>query len=347
MSIVFIDGFDHYPTAQIGYKWDSQTTSGTLAVGSSYGRYGSQGLRITDIGAVGKVFVPANKLVLGFAFTVGSTMDTDQRILCAFTSIGSLQVELRITNSNQLQITRSGTAISGGVSTITLTPGVTYFCEFKVTFSSSISAGDVVCKISGVTAISLPGGSSVVGAGGTTANGIQLGHGARGLFATNYQVDFDDLYLLNGGGTANNDFIGDNRVEVLWPVAQASDTDFSHTGAADAASAINEHTCDFDTSYISSQTTGNKHTFTYGSLGTTPDTIAGLQMVFMARKDDAGTRVGAGLAKIGGTEYVGDNFGIADAYNLGRSVFETNPATSAAWTPTDVNSIEAGIKLVV
>jgi len=28
-------------------------------------------------------------------------------------------------------------------------------------------------------------------------------------------------------------------------------------------------------------------------------------------------------------------------------VFETNPATSAAWTPTDVNSIEAGIKLVV
>src|SRR5947209_5127715 len=104
MSIVFIDGFDAYQTGQIGLKWDAQST-GSLTIGSPYGRYGSQGLRITDQGYVSKVLVPSNKFIVGFAFRVGATMDTDQRALLVFSSVGVVQCELRITSSNQLQFT--------------------------------------------------------------------------------------------------------------------------------------------------------------------------------------------------------------------------------------------------
>lgn len=345
MSIVFIDGFDAYQTGQIGLKWDS--LGGSLAVGSPYGRYGSQGLRIADAGYVSKVLVPSNKFVVGFAFRVGATMDSDQRVLCAFSSVGVQQCELRITSSNQLQFTRQGTAITGGLAGSVLSPGVTYFCDLKATFSNSISAGDVVVRIGGVPVITLPAGSNVVGAGGTTANQVQIGHGPRGLFATNYDVSFDDLYILDGNGTANNDFIGDNRVELLVPTATASLANFVNVGGASAVASVTDNPPDNDTSYIESNTPGDKETFNFTDLSTVPRTIAGIQFSTVGRKDDAGTRVMSSLLKIGGVEYLGPNYGLNDSYVLNRTVFEVNPATTAAWLPAEITALEAGFKLVV
>ena len=37
---------------------------------------------------------------------------------------------------------------------------------------------------------------------------------------------------------------------------------------------------------------------------------------------------------------------MTDSYGLSMTIFETNPNTSAAWTGSDVNAMEAGVKLV-
>lgn len=350
MAVRYIDGFDSYSRSNIGLKWDTiADTSSTLLVGSSYGRYGSNGVRIGDNASIAKAITPTQTLIIGFAFKVGFTMDTDHRILCALFSSTNLQCELRINTSNQLELMHGGTAYSGGagVSGVVLSPGVGYFVEWKIKISTSITSGDCVVNLNGVQILSLPTSSNCADGGGTTANIVQLGQGARGLFTTNYQVDVDDFRILDGSGSINNSFLGDRRVEVLFPDADGTDTGvWAVTGAGSAHAAVNEVDPDADTSYISSGTAGSLQTFTFADLSDTPDSVAAVQLSIVARKDDAGSRTVEPMILISGTEYDGSTAGLADSYVLYSSVFELNPSTSAAWTGTQVNALEAGVKLV-
>lgn len=346
----FNDGFDSYSRSNIGLKWDVIVdTSSTLLVGSSYGRYGSNGVRIGDNASIAKAITPTQVLIIGFAFKVGFTMDTAERILCALFSGTSLQCELRINTSNQLELTHGGTAYSGGagVASMVLSPGVGYFVEWKVKIATSISTNDTIVKLNDVPVITLPSSSNCADAGGTTANTIQLGHGARGLFTTNYQVDVDDFRFFDSTGSTNNDFLGDRRIETLFPTADGSDTGaWVVSGAGAAYECVNEVDSDADTTYIYSGSPNDIQTFTFGSLADDPDSVEAVTISAVSRKDDAGSRTLVPLILVSGTEYDGTTAGLADTYVMYSSTFEINPDTTAAWTGTEVNALEAGVKLV-
>jgi hypothetical protein len=51
------------------------------------------------------------------------------------------------------------------------------------------------------------------------------------------------------------------------------------------------------------------------------------------------------LLRIGGTDYLGSGDRRGRLFSYLVSIFETSPATSAAWTGANVNALEAGWKL--
>jgi hypothetical protein len=66
-----------------------------------------------------------------------------------------------------------------------------------------------------------------------------------------------------------------------------------------------------------------------------------------ARKDDAGTRKVAPLFRISSTDYVGSDDTLSTSYQYFGQIYENSPATSAAWSISEINNAEIGLKLTL
>ena len=82
-------------------------------------------------------------------------------------------------------------------------------------------------------------------------------------------------------------------------------------------------------------------------LPATPSSIFGVQWNAQLRKADASTYVLARAVKHAGTVYYGvNNISPGSVYQNFSDVMNINPGTMVAWTPSDVNALQAGCKLV-
>jgi hypothetical protein len=70
-----------------------------------------------------------------------------------------------------------------------------------------------------------------------------------------------------------------------------------------------------------------------------------VQHVVTAKKSDAGDRKLRFICRIGTTDYQGGTATLTDSYLCHRYIWEINPATSAAWTPSEIAAAEFGYKL--
>ena len=98
--------------------------------------------------------------------------------------------------------------------------------------------------------------------------------------------------------------------------------------------------------YLSDSNVGDISRFTFPAIPAT--TVFAAVTTIRARKDDAGPRSIRGATKSTGT--VGDSgtdLPLSTNYSYLQGIFETDPHTSAAWTPTALNAAEFGIKTTV
>jgi hypothetical protein len=338
----FFDGFDSYATADLPLLYNIVGTTGgsSFTIAAGQGRFSSGALKNSVSGGneqVTRFFDDQPTWVVGVAFKF-ATGGVATSLIEISTGSGP-QVELRMTSSNLLQVTSDGGVHVLGTGTTTLLTNTFYYIEFKVTISTSISANTCKARLGGTDEIVVATSSSTDPQATGTASRVALRYDAASVVIT-----WDDLYILDGTGSANNDFLGDMRVEDLRPNAQGHYSDYSVTGAGTHYGAVNETDEDGDTSYVSSSTVGNKETYTFPNLSSTPTAIAGIQLVSVARKDDAGSRAITPMFRAGGTDYSGTQLPLPDSYGYLIQINETNPATSAAWTGSDVNAIEAGFE---
>lgn len=77
----------------------------------------------------------------------------------------------------------------------------------------------------------------------------------------------------------------------------------------------------------------------------TPITV---QQITYARAHTAGTRQYKPICKIGGTIYEGDTFSVTSTSQDVAAIYnwQNNPATGGAWTDTDINAAQFGVKSV-
>jgi hypothetical protein len=160
-----------------------------------------------------------------------------------------------------------------------------------------------------------------------------------GSFST--QRIYDDLYMTN---TATR--VGERRIDVLRPSADTAQKDWTPSTGTNNSALVDDTTFNDDTDYVSASTVGNKDLYDIGNLGFTPAAITALQVTYRARKDDATTREIRANVKSGSTTANGATKGMTTSYQTFFDIYETDPATSAAWTTSAVNALQIGPEVV-
>lgn len=349
MALLFVDSYDHYETVDLSKKYSTIIESPSI---SNNGRCGSNSLLIDGDEGVIKGVNPTSRTEAIWGFAVKFTVDAGGQ--GHFTTLmgGSNPVMVfRRTSTGGLEYSINSAAAFSTYTPLTagdlLRIGQWYYIEFKVVVATS-AAGSIAVRINSQDR-TLSGFSSGV----TTAfyadywDGIKLWSPLFGR-----PIYIDDFYISDTSGASPwNNFLGDVRVEYLQPTANGATQQWDNTGGAAAWNSVDDGSApDEDTSYISTATVTEEATFVYEDAALPSGaTVFGVQMSFLAKKDEPGDRVIKAIVREGGTNYEGgiDLFPSDDNYDYRHTIMQVNPADSAAWAITDINADEFGARLDV
>jgi len=348
MALRFCDGFDHYATADITKKWTG-LIGNTPGIGA-YGRFGTSGVQGSggnqDSGLI-KTFTSG-----GQVWIVGAAWKTDYASVAnwvwSFRNGGTYHLSLRFDSTQRFYVYNHATSASSSYSPLTYTPGGWYYIEMKVKIDNT--NGGVWVRINGVDQIRLGayaltpvGLDTLAGAGSAIADTIIFGN----INGSNCSWNGDDVYMCDDSGSANNDFLGDIRVQTILPTADGGTNEWT-ASAGSRYDCVNDPTLNSVTDYIQSGTTvGNKNTFAFGNVTPTSGTVKGVQILIGAMKDDAGSRSIAPVYGNGtpASDVDGATVSVGDAYIYYSEIKEQDPVAAADWTISSVNAAEFGVKL--
>lgn len=338
--LLFCDGMDHYNAVQAGNKWDQGSG---MSYSTTYGRFGQgclYSIQSSGGATAAKSLPPGNVFIMGFAFKCTNKFPGSDADIISLRNGPNKQCSLILTNGGQLAVYGSSKLGSNSVSSIAL--NIWNFVEWKIAITSSTSAGQCVVNVNNTTWLNLVSVNTNAVSGTTNADSVVMGR----ITYDDFQPMYDDFYICDNQGTYNNDFLGDCRIETLYPKGAGSHTTFGLNGAATNWQAVSEVPADDDTSYVSTDTPGNIDSYDFTAPGGTVNTVFAIQAVMRARKDNAGARTFARSVRLGGTDFIGSAYSLGTDYGFYRDVMETNPNTSAPWSSSDVAALEGGVKLV-
>ena len=232
MSLVYIDGFDHYATADLPQKgW---TVAGTYtdkqSIAATGGRRGSGGLRFTNLNGVLSAYViravPSQQtIIVGFNVNLsaipqgGSSPWTFFNLLDGATS----QIALVINNSGSVTV-RRGNGTNLGTTSEVLVAGDNYL-ELRTTIDPTAGAYEV--RLNGVTVLAATGVNTRQSEN-SAVNALSFGVYEAGSTITNsFLMTIDDLYIASTAGSTNNYFLGDVRIDTLFPTADGTYSQFT------------------------------------------------------------------------------------------------------------------------
>jgi len=347
MSLLFMDGFDHYASTDITKKWSTFGTVASLNLNmTADGRRGGGSFKITYNGAncwMGKTFAPAASVVVGFAFKFATTNTEKAVPILKLMDASVQQVVLMLNIDGTLQVTRAGTAVTNGTSASSLSPATWYYVELKVTIADSISAGTCKVRVNGVDVITVATGQDLKATANATVNEVRLGYMYAGSLVTSY---FDDFYLCDAAGSTNNDFLGDCRIDTIYPTSDGNYSQFTCSTGSTHYALVDEATPN-TSDYNDGVSANDRDSYGLGNLAAlSSQTIYGVQVNVAALKDDAGAKNAATFVRSGSTNADGATNALGTSQLYIWNVFEQDPNAVAAWTETTVNAMEAGVKVV-
>jgi hypothetical protein len=323
MALLFCDSFDHYPgSAATAKGWNA-----TLTLQSGQGRRGTT----SSAGNGTWVTIPNTATVIaGCAYRLSSLPGVFVQIL-DFRDAGTTQCDVRLTSTLQLQVTRAGTVLQAVPSGIVV--GAYNYIEFRLTVHPTTGSWEV--RVNGITRLQGTGNTRQTAA--NQVNQVRL----AGTGSDNY----DDFYIVDTSGTVANDFLGDVYVVALFPDSDVV-SGWTPSSGTSRWALIDEPSMNSDTDYVSTSTVNDVFACGLSDLPASAWQVKAIQTVTAVRKDDAGTRIIRPLLRIGSTNYETADVSVGDTYVMRPDPWTVNPATSAAWTVSDVNALAAGARLV-
>lgn len=336
MSLLFVDGFDLGDFAIKGYAVSGMVSSTTTPYG-----IGSSLQAGTGAAYLTRHITPSATVYVGFQYYPTNNMQKGQILVILTDSGSSTQLSLWYTPS-----TATITLYLGPESTVLATAAAAMNQIWNYIEMSAVidpSAGSAKVRINGVTVITFSGNTKYTG---TTNNNIDtIGLGAVSQYYCYFTQTFDDLYVCNGLGTVNNTFLGPARVQFLVPDAAGTDTNLTpnpvrtnYLNVADVPYLA--------TDYNYSATTGTRDTYLLSHLAAATSTVYGIQTNLIAQASDSGAINFKPALYSGGTLYYDPTVALSASVQVVSSVVrETDPATSAPWTVTGVNSLQAGAEV--
>lgn len=333
----FLDSFDHYATADVLEKWTvADTTIANQSVSAAGGRRGSNGWTSSASSrGIVKAIPAATTIITGFALNMGSAPSSALNIL-EYREVATVHIALRLNTDLSVSVLRNTTVLGSSAAGVVTASGYC-FLELKALINDTTGTYEV--RVNGANVLSGTGADTRNAATGIVSS-VAI------LFARSGQV-FDDLYIADGTGSANNDFLGDVRIDAYLPNANGNSSQLagSDGNSVDNYLLVDENPPNDDTDYVQSATAAQKDTYGFPNMSHTPASIYGVQVNMSAKKDDAGARSICSVTRSGGSDTDGTTLALSTSYLFYMQVIETDPNTAAAWTQSGWNAAEFGVKV--
>ncbi len=343
MALLFLDGFESYNNqTDTGLQWVNVSGApGSISAATS--RTGSRSLN-PGSGAMETRVLPVSGATGVGGFAYNTTALTTARELIAFTEGTTIHLTLYLTTAGALAVYRgrfSGGTLLGTSAAGVIASNTWHYIEFKALIDNATGTYEV--KVDETSVLSGTG-ADTQNAGTSTWDRLTL------LGTAGVNQFFDDLYVCDGSGAANNDFLGNCQVEVLRPqtdaVAAGTNAGFTPSTGTDHGALVDETTPNSDTDYNSGTAVGQKDTYNYPSVSLS-GTIKGVKVAPFVKKTDAGPRTICTVVRSSGTDYDhATAISPATSYQFESQIWETDPATAAAWNSAGINAAEFGLKVV-
>lgn len=336
MALLFVDSFDPYVSADLSLKWLKGIGGIPGIVNNGPARTGANCLKCTGNSTLEQLTANTQTLTVGFAWQTNGLDDNGgANHIVLFRDATTTQIALVTGLSNSLRV------LSGVTELATTAPGLFPLNTWQhIGMSVTIAAaGSFTVWLNGVVIMQGTGVNTQQSAN-AYSNGVMLRCRQLGIAYL-----FDDFYLLDNTGAANNAFLGDIRIASLVANQDGTHQDWTPNSVSAHYPKVSEVPPDGDTSYVYSATPGQIDSYRFQQIAVT-GRIAGVQQTVVARKDDAGSRVIQNYALSGGATQVSANESITNSYQYFISMLPTDPNTGADWTQAGVNAAEFGQVLI-
>lgn len=340
IMLLFCDSFDHYDTALIGEKYLSTSNA---AIVSGGGRRGTNCVSISySQGSIQKAFADSATLIVGFAYNASQQLNYGLVVFYDYEGTdGVEQGQLRLNAAGGIDYYDGNGNLLASSALGLISLNTFQYIEISVTFSTTAASGSVSAQLNGQSIFSV--GNVVTSLSGNNyANLVNVTY--SGGSDTNILID--DLYICNGAGTVNNDFLGDVGVTCLLPNGEGQLDDFTPNGAPENYQCVSNNPPDDDNEYVSSAQVGTTDLYTIESLPELTSAVVAVQLVASARKDDSYTRVLALGFGNGTTSVFDGTFSLTSDYLMFTQPYDTNPITDETWGIDDVDNGQIGIQVV-
>lgn len=350
MSMVFLDGFDHYNSIDgLGArKWD-QGSSGAFGAG----RWGGKCLHAADSGnlfvytwnGATKRLTATPELVVGMALRINPV--TPAHPFLIFMDNYVPQCSLWVDPTTFTITMRTGRGTDPGDITLVDTNYVApltlwIYLEVKVTIGI---AGSVEIRIDGQT-VGLATGIQTQQTGNSYTNRFAVTGVAQ---FSGGSVSVDDLYVINPtDATGLVNFIGEVKIQTKYPNADGNQNDWTRSAGSPSTNYTQVNAT--NTSYIETNVYNTSGVLNAKDLYNIQDfvvtgSIFAVQENLSFRKDDVGNKSICPLLRTASVEYEGaTTFSYSD-YTHTSKMWEVNPGDGLPWQLTDLNAAEFGIKV--
>lgn len=227
----------------------------------------------------------------------------------------------------------TGTLLGTSAGNSFNTSGGWFYLEVGATIATGTS-GSVTVRVDGSPVLTL--------AGVTTQNSATYSTMQQLIWGSFGGGSMTHMYLCDNSGTLNNSFLGDVRVQTLFPTGAGGTTQFTPVGKAtnwqNAATVPPAPATD----YNESATVGATDLFALSGLDPTFATIPGINVKGVYLRSTSGTRSMAGVVKSNATTSTGPSFATSTSETQVGAIFQTDPNTGAAWTGAGLAAAQPG-----
>ena len=156
-----------------------------------------------------------------------------------------------------------------------------------------------------------------------------------------------DLYFLDWSTPPNDDFIGDCRIDCIYPNGAGYYQDFTPLADTNPEMVDEKKLIDNDTTYNESRTVGDIDTYELEPVPAPTGTqIFAIQQCSSIKKTDAGIREFQQLLRVNGTDYKDVTKQLSDTYSVYMKPRDVNPDDDNAWEDADINALQSGIEII-
>lgn len=333
MTLLFVDGFDHYNTADITKKgW---VTSGSPSIHTSDGFNGGGCCKLDytehiryDVGDIS-----GKRFTCGFAVYFDAMPNSAQRVFFrAQNDTGGSYVFIYAGSTGIIYVYNNG--IPGLIYTSPdgfFTTDIWYYVELQIEFLNS-SSGYIGMRWDEEVLIDRTADN--VWTGGSNYNYFYIQSPSNGVMRV------DNVYFLDEDGTKNNDYLGKCRIDTLYPDGAGNYSQMTPSAGSNYQCVDEAQLSESD--YVTGNADGEKDSYGFGACPTLEvGRLWGVQTNIAAKEQGEIVKL-SDLIRVSSSDYLGGFQELTSSNKFIKTVHETDPSDSNDWTEAKINAAEFG-----